>query len=189
MPLKGKRLTTFCASLALLQPLLSLTHWIFRSLMLPYKSSSHSAKCVRSASLRSGGRRLAASTAMEHPIGALPRTPFPASRDFPSRGNEGYEEKTGESYASCTTPAFPPLVAGATSFPPRWEACHLILSRLRFLANPVPLPPPLREGGYYKPVLTIESHMGRLPRGALLSTVHILHRMCKSGEVRRLACP
>ena len=25
---------------------------------------------------------------MEHPIGALPRTPFPASRDFPSRGNE-----------------------------------------------------------------------------------------------------
>ena len=39
-PLKGKRLTTFCASPALLQPLLSLTHWIFRSLMLPYKSSS-----------------------------------------------------------------------------------------------------------------------------------------------------
>ena len=56
--------------------------------MLPYKSSSHSAKCVRCASLRSGGRRLAVRTAMEHPIGALPRTPFPASRDFPSRGNE-----------------------------------------------------------------------------------------------------
>ena len=87
-PLKGKRLTTFCASLALLHPLLSLTHWIFRSLMLPYKSSSHSAKCVRCASLRSGGRRLAVRTAMEHPIGTLPRTPFPASRDFPSRGNE-----------------------------------------------------------------------------------------------------
>ena len=51
-PLKGKRLTTFCAS------------------------------------LRSGGRRLAVRTAMEHPIGTLPRTPFPASRDFPSRGNE-----------------------------------------------------------------------------------------------------
>ena len=50
-PLKGKLLTTFCASLALLHPLLSLTHWIFRSLMLPYKSSSHSAKCVRCASL------------------------------------------------------------------------------------------------------------------------------------------
>ena len=39
-PLRGKRLTTFCASLALLHPLLSLTHWIFRSLTLPYKSSS-----------------------------------------------------------------------------------------------------------------------------------------------------
>ena len=87
-PLKGKLLTTFCASLALLHTLLSLTHWIFRSLILPYKSSSHSAKCVRCASLRSGGRRLAVRTAMEHPIGALPRTPFPASREFPSRGNE-----------------------------------------------------------------------------------------------------
>ena len=86
--LKRKRLTTFCASLALLHLLLSLTHWIFRSLMLPYKSSSHSAKCVRCASLRPGGRRLAVRTAMEHHIGALPRTPFPASRDFPSRGNE-----------------------------------------------------------------------------------------------------
>jgi hypothetical protein len=31
---------------------------------------------------------------MEHPIGTLPRTPFPASRDFPSRGNERYEGKT-----------------------------------------------------------------------------------------------
>ncbi len=52
---KGKRLTTFCASLVLLHPLLSLTHWIFGSLSLPYKSSSHSAKCVRCASLRPGG--------------------------------------------------------------------------------------------------------------------------------------
>ena len=50
-PLKGKRLTTFCAS------------------------------------LRSGGRRLAVRTAMEHPIGALPRTPFPASRDFAPVGS------------------------------------------------------------------------------------------------------
>ena len=38
-----------------------------------------------------------------------------------------------------------PLVAGATTFPPRWEACHLILSRLRLFANQVPLPP-LRGG-------------------------------------------
>ncbi len=38
--LKVKRLTMICASLALLHPLLSLTHWIFGSLMLPYKSSS-----------------------------------------------------------------------------------------------------------------------------------------------------
>ena len=108
-PLKGKRLTTFCASLALLHPLLSLTHWIFRSLMLPYKSSSHSANHVRCASLRSGGRRLAVRTAMEHHIGALPRTPFPASRDFPSRGNERYEGKNSESYTSRTISAFSPF--------------------------------------------------------------------------------
>ena len=30
---------------------------------------------------------------MDHPIGALPRTPFPAAREFPSRGNKRYEEK------------------------------------------------------------------------------------------------
>ena len=39
-PLKGKRLTMICASLSLLHPLLSLTHWIFGALSLPYKSSS-----------------------------------------------------------------------------------------------------------------------------------------------------
>ena len=122
--LKGKRLTTFCASLALLHPLLSLTHWIFRSLMLPYKSSSHSAKCVRCASLRSGGRRLTVRTAMEHPIGALPRTPFPASRDFPSRGNERYEGKNSESYTSRTISAFS-LFAGCRHHLARWEACHM----------------------------------------------------------------
>ena len=82
-PLRGKRLTTFCASLALLLPLLSLTHWIF----------SHSAKCVRCASLRSGGRRLAVRTAMEHPIGALPRTPFPASRDFAPVGSMSLDSR------------------------------------------------------------------------------------------------
>ena len=80
---QGKRLTMICASLALLHLLLSLTHWIFRSLMLPYKSSSHSANHVRCASLRSGGRRLAVRTAMEHPIGALPCTPFASSRRSP----------------------------------------------------------------------------------------------------------
>ena len=51
-PLKGKRLTTFCAS------------------------------------LRSGGRRLAVRKMIECHISAQPRTPFPTSRDFPSRGNE-----------------------------------------------------------------------------------------------------
>ena len=46
---------------------------------------------------------------MDHPIGALPRTPFPASRDFPSRGNEKYEGKNSESYTSGTISAFSPF--------------------------------------------------------------------------------
>ena len=82
------------------------------------------------ASLRSGGRRLAVRTVMEHPIGALPRTPFCLFEAFhpqgsvsldsrvvslpyessslaTSRGNERYEGKNSESYTSRTTPAFP----------------------------------------------------------------------------------
>ena len=109
--LKGKRLTTFCAS------------------------------------LRSGGRRLAIRTAMEHPMGALPRTPFPASRDFApvgsmsldfqvaslsyksssfatSRGNERYEGKNSESYTSRTFSVFS-LFGGWRHHLARWEACHM----------------------------------------------------------------
>ena len=53
----------------------------------PLQIQFASAKCVCYASLCSGGRRLAVRTAMEHPIGALPRTPFPASRDFAPVGS------------------------------------------------------------------------------------------------------
>ena len=93
-----KSITT-CASLALLHPLLSLTHWIFRSLMLPYKSSSHSAKCVRCASLRSGGRRLVVREMIECHISAQPRTPFCHYVAFPLKGKrEIWREKQGVIY-------------------------------------------------------------------------------------------
>ena len=95
---------------------------------------------VRCALLRSGGRRLAVRIMMECHFCALPRTPFPASRDFPSRGNERYEGKNSESYTSGTISAFSPF-GGWRHHLARWEACHLILSRLRLLANQVPLPP------------------------------------------------
>ncbi len=49
--------------------------------------------CRKVASLRSGGRRLAVRKTIEYQIGALPRTPFPAAQEFPSRGNKRYEEK------------------------------------------------------------------------------------------------
>ena len=143
-PLKGKRLTTFCASLALLHPLLSLTHWIFRSLMLPYKSSSlvhpllslthwifrslmlpyksssHSAKCVRCASLRSGGRRLAVRTAMDHPIGALPCTPFCLFEAFPLKGKrEIWREKQGSHMLHVLLQYFPFWWLAPPPFPPQ----------------------------------------------------------------------
>ena len=75
---------------------------------------------VRCASLRSGGRRLAVRIAIEHPIGTLPRTPLPASRDFPSRGNEGYGEKNRQVIYFMYHSGIPPLVAGATTFPPQF---------------------------------------------------------------------
>ncbi len=81
--------------------------------------------CRKVASLRSGGRRLAVRTAMEHPIGTLPRTPFPASRDFPSRGNERYEGKNSKSYTSRTISAFS-LFGGCRHHLALWEACHMI---------------------------------------------------------------
>ena len=43
-----------------------------------------------------------------------------------------------------TSPVFPPLVAGATTFPPRWEACHMTQK-----VNPVTLlASPLGEEGH-----------------------------------------
>ena len=115
--------------------------------------------CRKVASLRSGGRRLAVRKTIEYQIGALPCTPFPASRDFApvgsmsldsrvawlpyesssfatSRGNERYEEKNNESYTSGTISAFSPF-GGWRHHLARREACHLILSRLRLLANRV----------------------------------------------------
>ena len=101
---------------------------------------------------------------MEHPIGALPRTPFchyvafhpqgsvsldsrvvslpyESSSLATSRGNKEFEEKNRESYTSCTTPAFPPLVAAP---PPCPVGSVSLDSRVAYGSpmNPVPLPPP-----------------------------------------------
>ena len=97
--------------------------------------------CRKVASLRSGGRRLAVGIAMENHIGAMPRTPFPASREFPSRGNKKFEEKNRGVICFMYYSSISPPFGGWRHHLARWEACHLILSRLRLLANQVPLPP------------------------------------------------
>ena len=50
-------------------------------------------------------------------------------------------------------------------------------------------PPSPRCAVGLQPVLNVEQLLRKMIRGALLPTVHILHRMCKLGEIRRLACP
>ena len=55
---------------------------------MPFKLASHRSSGGRGTTKWwKGGRRLAVRTAMEHPIDALPRTPFPASRDFAPVGS------------------------------------------------------------------------------------------------------
>ena len=67
---------------------------------------------------------------------------------FPSRGNEGSEEKNRESYISCTIPQFPPLVVNAVSQSPACLSCHMTQK-----ANPVTLTlylsPPKGETTHY----------------------------------------
>ena len=98
------------------------------------------------ASLRSGGRRLAVRIVMEHPIGALPRTPFASSRRSPQGETRDMREKTASHILHVPFRWFPPLVAGATTFTQR-EACHWIFGSLCSPTNPVPLPP--RKRGHY----------------------------------------
>ena len=88
------------------------------------------------ASLRSGGRRLAVRTVMEHPIGALPRTPFASSRRSPQGETRDMREKTASHILHVPFRWFPPLVAGATTFTQR-EACHWIFGSLCSPTNPV----------------------------------------------------
>ena len=113
------------------------------------------------------GRRLAVRIAMGCQIDALPCTPFASSRRFthreachwirgsllspmnpvplpPQGETRSMERKNRESYISCTIPQFPPLVAGATTFPPQagalWmlshEAMSLQESIERFILSP-----------------------------------------------------
>ena len=69
-----------------------------------------------------------------------PVHPFATTWHFPSRGNKEFEEKNRESYTSCTTPAFPPLVAGATTLPGGKHVTGFSVAygslRIQFLCHP-----------------------------------------------------
>ena len=90
------------------------------------------------------GRRLAVRIAMGCQIDALPCTPFASSRRSPQGETRSMESENRESYTSRTISQFPPLVAGATTFPPQagalWmlshEAISLQESIERFILSP-----------------------------------------------------
>ena len=105
--------------------------------------------CPRVRSKNDTGRRLAVRIAMGCQIGALPRTPFPASRDFApvgsmsldfqiaslsyksssfatSRGNEKYGEEKQRVIYFMYHSAVSPLVANAVSQSPACVSCHMI---------------------------------------------------------------
>ena len=91
----------------------------------PLQIQFASAKCVCYASLCSGGRRLAVRTAMEHPIGTLPRTPFCHYVAFPLKGKRGtWREKQASHILQCTISAFS-LFGGCRHHLARWEAGHM----------------------------------------------------------------
>ena len=90
------------------------------------------------------GRRLAVRIAMGCQIEALPCTPFASSRRSPQGETRSMERKNRESYTSRTISQFPPLVAGATTFPPQagalWMLSHGAMSLQesieRFILSP-----------------------------------------------------
>ena len=98
---------------------------------------------------------MAVRMAMEHPIGTLPRTPFPASREFPSRGNEKYGEEKQRVIYFMYHSAVPPL----------W-----------WLAPP-PFP---RKRGHYKAPLYCVRLMNGMLRGVLFCPLN----RGKSGAAR-----
>ena len=122
---------------------------------LHFVRRSAPSKCVRCASLRSGGRRLAVRKTIEYQIGALPRTPFPAAREFPSRGNERYEEKNRGVICFMYYSSISPF-GGWRHHLARWEACHWIRGSRGSPMNPVPLPLPPTSWGHYKAPLCCE---------------------------------
>ena len=118
--LKVKRLTMICASLALLHPLLSLTHWIFGSLMLPYKSSSRSAKYVRwcdSCSLATPMQRAELNTARQ------------SSHKSPARDDGAGGPPIVISTKRSGVEKSPPLMVRVAL---RWEISRLRVSSKRF---------------------------------------------------------
>ena len=113
-PTKGETTHYILCVASLLHPLLSLTHWIFGALSLPYKSSSHSAKCVRCAPPAAAG----CVEGGDGPVGPRVLRVLRFDSHFVAEGCG--IALMGDEYicrhrrqARC---ARPPLVAGATTF-------------------------------------------------------------------------
>ena len=114
-PLKGKRLTTFCASLV--HPLLSLTHWIFRLLMLPYKSSSLVQNVFAVHRFDRGPPIGSQENDRVSYLCLAPYTLLPLRGISPQGETRDMERKTGRHILHVPFRRFPSLVVVATTLP------------------------------------------------------------------------
>ena len=164
-----------------MHPLLSLTHWIFGSLMLPYKSSSRSAKYVRwcdSCSLATPMQRAELNTARQ------------SSHKSPARDDDA----GGPPLSS-----FRPKRSGVEKSPPLmvraallWEISRLRVSSERFPSAPYRHAAPLEMTMLASAPPVISTEAGQPPigkplivqaRGQLRLTWRLYAESPQSGEI------
>ena len=113
---------------------------------------------------------------------SAPYTLLPLRGISPQGETRDMERKTGESYTSCTIPVFPPpLVAGATTFPPQFGGAakgKRLNGQARRLTSPHVEVLCRTSTGDYKAPLCCELLMKRVFRGVLFCPLN----WGKSGE-------
>ena len=146
--------------------------------MPPKGETTHYVLCIASL----GGRRLAVRIAMEHPIGTLPRTPFASSRRSPQGETRDLRRKTASHILHVPFRRFPPLVAGATTFPPQFGGAakgKRLNGQARRLTSPHLEVLCRTSTGDYKAPLCCELLMKGLLCGFLLSHRSAGGRWCR----------
>ena len=118
--LSPERRGTELLSSSLVHPLLSLTHWIFRSLTLPYKSSSLVQNVFAVHRFARGPPIGGQENDRVSYLCSAPYTLLPLRGISPQGETRDMREKTASHILHVPFRRFPPLVAGATTFSPQF---------------------------------------------------------------------